>query len=251
MEEIQKRKEREQALVMLSGGRDSFLSVCLMIEKGYRVHMITYDNGSMAGTEHVTDLASRITDKFKEERTCYAGIELIAQDIKPFLKRMLYAETIELCRDYPQLLYYQVNCLACHTAMYLHSIAYCLANDIKVMAEGAREQQKFFVELPEMVERYKKLCEKYEIELILPVYDLDSDIVRKEKLARYGFLPKTYEPQCWVGCPMEEELSVEQKKSLLRYFDNEIMPITDRMIQELLLGKKIWAGEINRINRYE
>lgn len=32
-------------LLMLSGGRDSFLSACRLIEDGWYVHMITYDNG--------------------------------------------------------------------------------------------------------------------------------------------------------------------------------------------------------------
>ena len=35
----------DTVLLMLSGGRDSFLAACRLIEEGWHVHMITYDNG--------------------------------------------------------------------------------------------------------------------------------------------------------------------------------------------------------------
>ena len=41
-------QEDKRALLMLSGGRDSFLSACLLIEEGYQVYMVTYDNGCIS-----------------------------------------------------------------------------------------------------------------------------------------------------------------------------------------------------------
>ncbi len=231
----------KKALLMLSGGRDSFLSACRLIEDGYQVLLVTYDNGHMSKTDNVRLLSDRLGQIFGTERVKHVGIHFIAQNIRPLLNKALYQEPAELCKEYPHLLLSQVNCLACHTAMYFHSIAYCKAHGIKVLAEGAREKQKFFVELPEMKNRYEDLCQKYDILLQLPVYDLKSDIERKDELGEWGFLPKSFEPQCWLGCAMLQELTDDQRKSLTDYYDKEIVPQADVMIRRLTSQKKVLA----------
>lgn len=231
----------KRALLMLSGGRDSFLSVCRLIEDGYQVFLVTYDNGHMSKTDNVKVLSERLDQIFGRDRVRHIGIHFIAQNIRPLLSKALYQEPVELCRDYPHLLLSQVNCLACHTAMYFHAIAYCKAHEIDTIAEGAREEQKFFVELPEMKKRYEELCGKYGIELRLPVYDLKSDMERKDELGEWGFLPKSYEPQCWLGCAMLQELTDEQRKSLTDYYDQEIAPKASGMIKRLTGQKRILA----------
>ena len=233
MMKIDNEKPEKNVLLMLSGGRDSFLSACQLIDSGYCIKLITYNNGSMSCTENVTILVERIIKIFGEQRVSFAGIHMIAQNIRPLLLSILYNDPIRWCRDYPYLTLHQLTCLACHTAMYVHSIAYCKAFNISYIAEGAREQQKFFVELPEMINAYKELCRDRGLELLLPVYDLASDRKRKEDLAEWGFLPKTYEPQCWVGCPMEGELKQEQIDCLLKYYHEKIRPQLDSMIDRL------------------
>lgn len=235
---------KREVLLMLSGGRDSFLSACRLVSEGCKVVMVTYDNGHMSKSELARETADRIIDRFGTDCSEFAGIYTIAQSIRPLMERILYSDLVELCKDYPHLLVYQMNCLACHTAMYCHSIAYCIANGLSAIAEGAREKQCFFVELPEMKERYEKLCAEYEIELCMPVYKLDSDDERKRELADWGFLPKSYEPQCWLGCPMFDQLTKEQRESMVMYYDNEIEPIAKRMIEELIPKKKISPMEL-------
>ncbi len=242
MNEVRSGKKR--VLLMLSGGRDSFLSVCRLIAEGYHVTMITYDNGRMSSTDNVLKLVKRIEKRFGEDTVSFAGIHTIAQNINPLLGKVLYSESNEIADAYPHLVLNQLNCLACHTVMYLHSIAYCKAHGIDTLAEGARKQQKFFVELPEMRKQYKKLCRNHGIELCLPVYDLDSDIIRKEEIAEWGFLPKSYEPQCWTGCPLLRELDEPQRQDLERYYETEILPVADEMIEKLFVKKKIQSTNI-------
>ena len=97
----------------------------------------------------------------------------------------------------------------------------------------------FFVELPEMKKRYMDLCKRYGINLYMPVYDLNSDYKRKEELAEWGFLPKTYEPQCWIGCPMLNGLTDEQRQDLARYYDEEMLPYFDSVIESLIEKKQV------------
>lgn len=232
-------EENKKALLMMSGGRDSFLAACRLVEDDYQVYMVTYDNGRMSQTENVLDLMNRIEYRFGEERIKVVGIHTIASNIRPLMQMVLYNETINICEKYPHLLLSQLNCLVCHTVMYFHSIAYCKQHDIHTIAEGLREEQKFFVELPEMKERYEALCEKYGIKLELPVYDLKSDLERKDELAEWGFHPKTYEPQCWIGCPILADLTKEQRSDLAKYYDNEIEKCADEIIGRLVSKKKV------------
>lgn len=250
MVKIDSEKNGKNVLLMLSGGRDSFLSACRLVDMGYSVKLITYNNGCMSCTENVAALVERVVNLFGEDRVSSAGIHMIAQNIKPLLRPVLYKDPIVWCRDYPHLTLHQLICLACHTAMYAHSIAYCKAFGISYIAEGARKQQRFFVELPEMAEAYKKLCHEHEVELLLPVYDLASDTARKDELAEWGFLPKTYEPQCWAGCPMEEDLTLEQRDCLFKYYKEQIRPQLDSMIDRLCRKKICLGPEGSGCNAY-
>ena len=35
----------KETLILFSGGKDSFLSTLIMIDKGYKVNLVTFDNG--------------------------------------------------------------------------------------------------------------------------------------------------------------------------------------------------------------
>jgi hypothetical protein len=157
----------------------------------------------------------------------------------------LYQTINQSSERYPYLRPAQLPCLACHTGMYLESIVYCKTHNIHYIAEGARKSQKFFVELPEMVKRYKTLTQQYNIELLLPVYELSDEWERKLKLSDRGYIPKTLEPQCWIGCPLREELSSDEVNSLSEYYDMEMKPklsdIIEKKIKERSFeGEQVW-----------
>lgn len=233
------------ALLMLSGGRDSFLSACRLFFKGYNLHLVTYDNGCMLAPHNALAVAEYLVQRYGKDRVCTYSVDGIAQEVGCLRSAAEESESLEIARKYPHLLYSQLNCLICHTVMYLHSIAYCKAKNINVIAEGAREEQKFFVELPEMKQRYETLCKKHGIELLLPVYNLKSDLVRKKELMRWGMVPKPSEPQCVIGCPMKAELTREQRESLTAYYDAEIAPKADELIDELVPFKQSAESSLN------
>lgn len=225
---------KESALLLLSGGRDSFYSVCKLVEKGYFVNMITYDNGHMSCVSAAAEVGKRIESRFGRDKVHYLGVHQIASRIGPLLDTIHNTSIVQLCSNYPHILLSQVNCLACHTVMYWHSIALCKAMDINVLAEGARKSQGFFVEQLEMKQRYSDLCKSYGIHLELPAFDLNSDLERKQVLADWGFLPKTCELQCWLGAPMKESLTDDNLKDLACYYDNEILPKAHEIIKMLI-----------------
>lgn len=96
-----------------------------------------------------------------------------------------------------------------------------------------------------MVKRYKTLTQQYNIELLLPVYELSDEWERKLKLSDRGYIPKTLEPQCWIGCPLREELSSDEVNSLSEYYDMEMKPklsdIIEKKIKERSFeGEQVW-----------
>ena len=122
--------------------------------------------------------------------------------------------------------------------MYVHAIAYCVAHDIPFLSEGARKQQGFFVELPEMKERYEQLCQDNGIKLLWPVYELESDMERKRLLERRRLKTKTTEPQCYLGCPLKGPLTDEERRDLSRYYDIDLLPQLQKDIDSLIPAKK-------------
>lgn len=230
----------KNVLLMFSGGRDSFLSACCLVECGVYVHMITYNNGCISGIDAVKTTAARIVEKYGPSCATFEGVHSIAGGLYRLQEEYLYQTAEETGKKYPYILPSQLSCLVCHTAMYVESIAYCTAHGFQLIAEGARKSQRFFVELPEMQKRYHNLAAQYGLDLITPVYDLQDDWERKLEMADRGFIPKTAEPQCWIGCPLRQDLSEDHVASLAAYYDDMILPklpgYIDRRVQAMKIG---------------
>lgn len=56
--------KEKKALVLFSGGLDSTLTTCKMIEADYKVTLVHYDNGCSSGTENVLVMAQRLIDRY-------------------------------------------------------------------------------------------------------------------------------------------------------------------------------------------
>ena len=54
----------KDVLVLFSGGKDSFLASLLMLDKGYRVNLVTFDNGQELKCQNVLVGARKIKKKF-------------------------------------------------------------------------------------------------------------------------------------------------------------------------------------------
>ena len=229
----------KRAAVLLSGGRDSLLATCLSIEQGFSVIPVICNNGHMVGIERaqfaVASLKKRYGDNKVENLVqCRTGMVLHS-----YMLSLWYKRPDELLRQYPDLKMYQAHCLACKVAMYIHIIAFCKAKEISYIVDGMRETQGFFVDLPEMRERFGSLCSQNGIELVTPVYGLLSDLRRKRMLCDRDMPTKALEPQCFLGCPLTGTLSDKERESLSLFFDSELARFALRDIQELIASKAI------------
>ena len=58
---------KKEALLMYSGGLDSILSCIRLVNDGYKVYLIHFDNGSSIGTERIQIGANRLMKRFKDQ----------------------------------------------------------------------------------------------------------------------------------------------------------------------------------------
>ena len=230
--------ENQRVLHMLSGGRDSLLAAALLVEQGFKLELITFDNGHIDGLERVSAVAACLETRYPKGTVTYLKPIKIGMTFHRYMMQEWYRKSREREKLFPELQSYQAHCLSCRTAMYVHAIAYCVANNIPFLSEGAREQQGFFVELPEMKERYEQLCKMHGIQLLWPVFELDSDMERKRLLDERELPTKTWEPQCYLGCPLRAPLTTEERRDLSRYYDIELLPQIQKDINSLIPVKK-------------
>lgn len=226
-------RDSKTALVMYSGGLDSFLTTIKLIYCGYDVRLISFDNGSTIGMERVFFEAQKLIDTYGEKRVKHVGVYSIWGWKHRLSEHFKYSNPSKLMSKYPNIPYYQLECLCCHTAMYVYAIAYCKSHNISVLAEGARVSQGFIVEVPKMLDVYKNICTKNNIELLLPVLDIPDDNERALELEGYGFVPKTYEPQCTLGLPLKHVLTDVELLDLVNYFNDNLLEIVYNGIERM------------------
>lgn len=214
----------ERILQLFSGGKDSFLSTCKLLEEDNKVVLVTYDNGCGLCNDNVRHGVERLISKYGTDRVQFLGIYNTSGVWREFFIPFFNLKPSEIKKKYGEITFSQFNCLTCRTSMYIYSIALCNYLEIKKISDGARYDQGFVIELDPMLERFKKLLVEYGIDLILPVIDLDSDWKRKNELLIHGFVPKTLEPQCLLGVPLVEGKRPEEDiiQGTLEFFDKEI-----------------------------
>lgn len=218
--------EKKRVLLMLSGGRDSFLSACRLLEdENNTVLMVTFDNGCILQSENAGLVGERLVKKYGKDRAKYLGVYKTYSVIRDFFWPYMNMKPIEQEKAYYGLTPSQFHCLICRTSMYLYSIWIAKREEAQFIAEGGRKDQKFVIELPGMAtKRYKNLVEDAGMELLLPVYDLESDWDRDNELMRYGYICKTMEPKCLVGVPVDNSIDESVIKGVHQYYDQEILP---------------------------
>lgn len=211
---------------MFSGGRDSFLSACYLIEDGFKVCMATFENGVSLQTHNAAHGARRIVERYGKRKAEFLGVHNMAGIWRQFLLPYFNMKPTEIIKEYGELTISQFNCLTCRSAMYVWSIIAARQRKVDYIAEGARRVQGIIVELPDIITRLRNLVSDYSIKLLLPVYELDSDWEKKNALLLRGFVPKTLESQCLIGVPLPsgKPPDREAQESAARFFDKIILP---------------------------
>lgn len=220
--------ESSDVILMLSGGRDSFLAACRLLEdeKNLHVKMVTYDNGCSYCSRNVEEVARRIIEKYGADRAEYLGVYKISSVIREFFLPYFNMTPAEQVKDFPGLTPSQFHCLVCRTSMYIYSIWLALIHDASSIAEGGRKSQGFAIELPGMAQmRYPTLTRSVGLELLLPVYDLADDWRRDNELLSRGYLCKTFEAKCLIGVPLPERLDDSVVEGVHAYYDRVMLPL--------------------------
>jgi len=153
--------------------------------------------------DNARTVAGRIVKRFGSDKVEFLGVKSITGTWRRFFPLIYNVRPSTIAQKYGEITYSQFHCLSCRTAMYIYTISLCRKMGIKCIAEGAREAQGFVIELPVMIEQYKELLNKDGIRLELPVYDLDDNWSLKSELMENEFVPKTLEPQCIIGFPLD------------------------------------------------
>lgn len=202
--------DKKEVLILFSGGKDSFLSTLLMIEKGYKVNLVTYENSCGLKAMNVKHSIDRLKEKYGKEVINFLGIK----NITVFWRELLYPyynkKLSEILSTYGDIPISQFNCLTCRLAMYIASIILCKQNDIKIVVDGARTSQLFAIEQKEMLDVFMDFFKQYNIDIIFPVKDIKDDYELKNDILIRGFVPKMLEPQCLLGMPISEKDNTQE-----------------------------------------
>ena len=187
----------KKVLVLFSGGKDSLLSTILLIEQGYEVYLVHYDNSCSIGTQNIKAGYERLVkDKVK-----YYGIKKTDAFFRTFIKEIYNLKPREILQKYGEISISEFNCLACRLAMYVTSIIICIQEKIYYVADGARKNQLFVIEQEELLKLFTELFQQFNIKLLTPVLEYTDDYELKNEFILRGIVPKVNEAQCLLGQP--------------------------------------------------
>ena len=182
---------KKDVVLLFSGGRDSSLATIRLIEMGYNIHLLTFDNGATEDIARSNLRLSEFNYKIKEN--------IITRKIINSKELFKKIALINLEKDIAS---YKTNliCMGCKMAMHTISLNYCLKNKINVIADGYTYYQKDWPEqMPGAIEEIKNFHKKYGVNYINPVYDIKSKEIAKEKLAYYKLSVDSLEGKCIFG----------------------------------------------------
>jgi len=231
-------RNNKTCLLMFSGGYDSLLAPCYLIEQGYDVLLVTFNNGLEKNLKTIEVNVERLTNLYGN-KIQFLGIKNVAGLMRKFLIPYLTGRKEFKYNLKPM----EIVCLSCRTAMYTRSIVECLLMDIKYIAEGARESQGYPEQQAPVIEALQGLCQRYSIELLLPVYN-ETKENEKEALIMRNIIPKTTEPYCTFQMPLYEyKPSKGTVNEMRRLLDEYLLPQAQESILKLSTLLKVQCGE--------
>jgi hypothetical protein len=224
----------QKTIVLFSGGKDSFLATCKLIEEGDSVVMVCFETFAGIASNNAKHGAKRIIEKYGADKAEFLGTFTNAGIWRQLAFPFFNMTPTEIIEQFGELTMSQFNCLTCRSAMYVWVIIKAKQIGVKKVADGTRKSQGFVIELPCMTERFAVFFKGFDIELVFPVIDLDDDWLLKNLLLQRGFVPKVIEPQCLVGAPLQGGKEPDEcvRLAAARYFEKIIVPAAKKMIKE-------------------
>lgn len=215
----------KKVLVLFSGGKDSLLTTLQLLEQNYTVHLVTYENGCGLNSNAAITMGKRLIKKYGNEKVKIIGIKNISPIWREFFKLYYNLIPSDIIKKYGEIPTSQFNCLSCRLSMYIASIIICKQMHIDTAADGARKDQLFAIEQEPLLKEFTKLFNKYNINILYPLKDLNDDFELKNQILIRGLVPKTYEPQCLLGMPMT-------KKDINETIINSVTKVYNKLLKE-------------------
>lgn len=232
----------KKVLVLYSGGKDSMLSAMLLIEQGYQVYLVHYDNSLEIGCNNVKSGVKRLEKKYGNDKVKYIGIKKTDGLFREFIREFYNTKSDIITKKYGNVSVSQFNCLACRLSMYVESIIICKQLGIDFVADGARISQLFAIEQDQMLDLFTKLFKSYGIDLLLPVKNLKDDFQEKNEFLIRGIIPKVSESQCLLGMPLNSNVVDEEILSAIeKIYETLLLPKIDSLIKKysnVIIGDK-------------
>ena len=215
----------KETLILFSGGKDSFLSTLIMLDKGYKVNLVTFDNGQELKSKNVLIGAKKIQKKYGSDKVEIIGIKKTDAIFRDLICSFYNYDIEYIKKQFGKITISQFNCLACRLAMYILAIIICIQKKINLVVDGARESQLFAIEQEKMIEQFKKLFKEFNIEIIFPLLYETDDYSIKNQILAHGFVPKMNEGQCLLGMPiLNNSMNNEILEGCLNVYHKELYP---------------------------
>lgn len=160
---------KEEVVVLYSGGSDSTLASALACMRFKKVHLLTCVTSMMYSLRKAKPNVTLLQERFGKDKVIHG-----------FLNSNEIFETIYLSAYWRDIRRYgtylsALVCAACSLSWHVTAIAYCLKNNINFTYDGERyEDPAIWAEqMKPVLERVKKLYKDYGIRYENPVYNVD------------------------------------------------------------------------------
>lgn len=220
------------ALVLFSGGKDSFITACDAVARGYRVVLLSCQGGSLIGEQHLAWGAERLVKRFGSDSVEYAGIIYTGSAMSRLNEEWAQLTWKELGERFPLLINCQVQCLHCQTAMWTCAIALAFARGINTILCGYKNTDVFCTGLKSYLDGIKAIAEGYKIHCSAPLWDMVDDYERDCKMGLYGFNPQVLDPKCLMGRPPVQLLSEDAASEMKDYVRDVLAPKMKDMLPD-------------------
>ena len=221
-----------RALILFSGGKDSFLSTLKAIDQGYEVNIVTFDNGQELKSKNVIKEAKRIQKKYGSDKVEIIGIKKTDSIFRELICSFYNYDIQFIKEKFGNITISQFNCLSCRLSMYILAIIICLQKNIDTVIDGARKSQLFAIEQETMINEFKKLFENFNLEIIFPVLNETYDYSIKNQILANGFVPKMNECQCLLGMPiLNGSMNDDILEGCLNVYIKELYPKIEKIIE--------------------
>lgn len=181
-------KSRKTIAVLFSGGADSTATAVHYLQKGYAVHLLTFDNGAEKWLELAEYKAHWIIQQFPEScswrllDSTYLFHELAIRPLEQDVKK-----------------YGNLVCCGCKLAMLAESILYCRRNGITELADGFQKAQDYYPEqTPDYIVPADGFARAYGIKYVHPFWE-HPEFKQDHVTLSSAIPPSPIQPYCIFG----------------------------------------------------